>query len=251
MIAVISPAKSMDFKSIAPFDISTIPHFIKDADYLAGKLKKLKPSGIAELMGISPKLSQLNAERYATWNSATEKQAIYAYNGDVYDGLNASSLTLSEIEFAQNHLRIISGLYGFLRPLDFIKPYRIDMGTSFATPKGENLYKYWGDKITDQLKKSLLASENKVLINLASQEYFAAVNTKKLNARIITPAFKDKTNGNYAMISFFAKKARGMMSRFIIQNSITDYEMLVGFDEGGYNFNHGLSKGDKWVFTRG
>ena len=251
MIAVISPAKSLDFESISPFDISTAPHFTKDADYLAGKLRKLKPSGIAELLEISPKLAQLNAERYASWKSAPEKQAIYAYNGDVYDGLNASGLTLSEIEFAQNHLRIISGLYGLLRPLDVIKPYRIDMGTSFATPKGENLYKYWGDRITDQLKKSLKTSGNNVLINLASQEYFAAVNTKKLNARIITPAFKDKNNGDYAMISFFAKKARGMMSRFIIQNSITDFEMLVGFDEGGYHFNHGLSKGDKWVFTRG
>jgi uncharacterized protein len=251
MIVIISPAKSLDFKTDPPFDICYRPHFIKDADYLAGKLGKLKTSEIEALMGISPKLAQLNAERFATWKSAPEKQAIFAYNGDVYDGLNATSLTLTEIEFAQNHLRIISGLYGLLKPLDSIKPYRIDMGTHFSTPKGENLYKYWGERVTDQLKKSIKASENNVLINLASNEYYSVLNTKKLNTRIITPAFKDKSNGSYAMISFFAKKARGMMSRFIIQNAITDYEMLVGFDESGYHFNHGLSKGNNWVFTRG
>jgi cytoplasmic iron level regulating protein YaaA (DUF328/UPF0246 family) len=251
MIAILSPAKSLDFKTNPSFATCGVPHFIKDADYLAGKLKKLKTSEIEVLMGISPKLAQLNAERFATWKSAPQKQAIYAYYGDVYDGLNATSLTLTEIEFAQNHFRILSGLYGLLKPLDSIKPYRIDMGTHFSTPKGENLYKYWGDRVTDHLKKSIKASENNVLINLASNEYYSVLNTKKLKTRIITPAFKDKSNGSYTMISFFAKKARGMMSRFIIQNAITDYEMLVGFDEGGYHFNHGLSKADSWVFTRG
>jgi cytoplasmic iron level regulating protein YaaA (DUF328/UPF0246 family) len=251
MIAIISPAKSLDFDVKAPFENASIPHFQKDADYLAVKLSKLKPSALSSLMDISPKLAQLNAERYASWKTATLKQAVFAYNGDVYDGLEAKTLSLDEISFAQNHFRILSGLYGLLRPLDTIKPYRIDMGTSFSTPKGENLYKYWGDRITDQLKKSLKESENNILINLASQEYFSAVNAKKLKTRIITPAFKDKSNGSYAMISFFAKKARGMMSRFIIQNKITDFEMLVGFDAGGYHFNHELSKGDNWVFTRG
>ncbi len=251
MIAIISPAKSLNFDTNSPIDINTTPLFLKDADYLAGKLRKLKSSELGALLDISPKLAQLNAERFASWKSAPEKQAIYAYNGDVYDGLDSYSLTVQEIEFAQKHLRIISGLYGLLSPLDTIKPYRIDMGTQFATPKGDNLYKYWGDRITAQVKKSLKESGSDVLINLASQEYFAAVNKKKLKTRIITPSFKDKSNGHYAMISFFAKKARGMMSRFIIQNAITDYEMLVGFDAGGYHFNHGLSKGDNWVFTRG
>ena len=251
MIAIISPAKSLDFETKAPFENTSIPHFQKDADYLAVKLNKLNPSKLASLLDISPKLAQLNAERYASWKTTTLKQAVFAYNGDVYDGLDAKTLSEDEISFAQNHFRILSGLYGLLSPLDTIKPYRIDMGTSFSTPKGENLYKYWGDRITDQLKKSLKESENNILVNLASQEYFSAVNTKKLKARIITPAFKDKSNGNYAMISFFAKKARGMMSRFIIQNKITDFEMLVGFDSGGYHFNHELSKGDNWVFTRG
>jgi len=251
MIAIISPAKSLNFESTAPIDISTSPLFLKDADYLAGKLRKLKSRELGALLDISPKLSELNAERYASWKNTPMKQAVFAYNGDVYDGLEANSFTMQEIEFAQNHLRIISGLYGLLQPLDLIKPYRIDMGTSFATSKGETLYKFWGDRITDQLKKTLKESGSNVLINLASQEYFTAVNAKKLKARIITPSFKDRSNDKYAMISFFAKKARGMMSRFIIQNAITDHEMLVGFDSGGYHFNHELSKGDNWVFTRG
>jgi cytoplasmic iron level regulating protein YaaA (DUF328/UPF0246 family) len=251
MIAIISPAKSLNFESSPPINIKTSPLFLKEADYLAGKLGKLNSSKLGVLLDISPKLAHLNAERYSSWKTATLKQAIYAYDGDVYDGMEAKTFSSQEIEFAQNHLRIISGLYGLLRPQDLIKPYRIDMGTSFATPKGENLYKYWGDKITDQLKKNLKESGSNVLINLASQEYFAVVNSKKLKARIITPSFKDRSNDKYTMISFFAKKARGMMSRFIIQNAITDPEMLVGFDSGGYNFNHELSKGDNWVFTRG
>jgi hypothetical protein len=251
MIAIISPAKSLDFESVSPFGSTSIPPFQKEADYLATKLGKLSPSQLGSLLEISPKLAQLNADRYANWKNTGTKQAIFAYNGDVYEGLNAKTLTLPEIEFAENHLRILSGLYGLLSPLDSIKPYRIDMGTAFATPKGSTLYKFWGDKITDQLKKNIRESGNNILINLASQEYFAAINTKKLNARIITPAFLDRSNDAYAMISFFAKRARGMMSRFLIQNAITDYEMLVGFDSGGYHFNHGLSKGDKWVFTRG
>lgn len=251
MIAIISPAKSLNFESNAPTNISTSPLFLREADYLAGKLGKLKSSDLGNLLEISPKLAHLNTERYASWKTAAMKQSVFAYDGDVYDGLEARKFTIREIEFAQNHLRIISGLYGLLQPLDLIKPYRIDMGTSFATPKGETLYKYWGDKITHQLKKDLKESGSNVLINLASQEYFASVNTKKLKARIITPSFKDRSNDKYAMISFFAKRARGMMGRFIIQNEITDPEMLVGFDSGGYNFNHELSKGDNWVFTRG
>ncbi len=251
MIAVISPAKSLDFESIAPCEISMVPHFQKDADYLASKLGKLKTSELGNLLGISQKLAHLNAERYSTWKTAQLKQALFAYNGDVYDGLDAKTFSLQEIDFSQKHLQILSGLYGLLRPLEIIKPYRIDMGTAFATPKGANLYKFWGDRITDQLKKRIKESGSNVLINLASQEYFSAINTKKLKARIITPGFKDMSNGKYAMVSFFAKRARGMMSRFIIQNSITDFEMLVGFDDSGYRFNHELSKGDNWVFTRG
>jgi cytoplasmic iron level regulating protein YaaA (DUF328/UPF0246 family) len=251
MIVIISPAKTMDFETKSSFDISTIPHFLKDANYLAGKLKKLKPSDLQILMNISPKLAHLNAERYASWETTHSKQAIYAYNGDVYDGLNAKTFTEAEISFAQDHLRILSGIYGLVKPMDLIKPYRIEMSTPFSTPKGENLYKYWGDRITDHLKNNLKESGSNILINLATQEYFSSINRKKLTTRIITPSFKDKINGSYSVVSFFAKKARGMMCRFIIENSITDFEMIVGFDEGGYHFNHGLSKGDNWVFTRG
>jgi cytoplasmic iron level regulating protein YaaA (DUF328/UPF0246 family) len=251
MIAIISPAKSLDFESDAPCKISTTPIFQKDADYLAAKLGKLNPTQLADLLGISPKLAQLNSERYTTWKSAPVKQALFAYNGDVYDGMQAKDFSESEIAFANDHLQILSGLYGLLRPLDAIKPYRIDMGTAFATPKGTNLYKFWGDRITVQLKKRIKESGGNVLINLASQEYFSAINTKNLKARIITPTFKDMNNGKYAMVSFFAKRARGMMSRYIIQNAIIDFEMLVGFDDDGYRFNHELSKSDNWVFTRG
>jgi cytoplasmic iron level regulating protein YaaA (DUF328/UPF0246 family) len=214
-------------------------------------LGKLNPTQLADLLGISPKLAQLNSERYTTWKSAPLKQALFAYNGDVYDGMQAKDFSGSETVFANDHLQILSGLYGLLRPLDVIKPYRIDMGTAFATPKGTNLYKFWGDRITVQLKKRIKESGGNVLINLASQEYFSAINTKNLKARIITPTFKDMNNGKYAMVSFFAKRARGMMSRYIIQNAIIDFEMLVGFDDDGYRFNHELSKSDNWVFTRG
>jgi uncharacterized protein len=251
MIAVISPAKSMNFEQQAPFSLSSDPHFQKDADYLAARLAKLKPSELAALMKISPKLAGLNAERYSSWKSAPLKQALFAYDGDVYDGLHAGDLTETGLVFAQQHLRILSGLYGYLQPLDLIKPYRIEMSTPFATPKGENLYRYWNDRITARLKKDLKESGTGVLINLASQEYFSALNRSKLKARIITPSFLDRGPEGYRMASFFAKRARGMMSRFILQNHITDFEMLVGFDEGGYRYNHGLSKGDSWVFTRG
>lgn len=251
MIILLSPAKTLDFESESPYKIASKPHFQKDADYLAAKLAKLKPSELGALMNISPKLSGLNAQRYADWKNAGSKQAVFAYHGDVYEGLDAATLSESEIIFAQDRLYILSGLYGLLKPLDEIKPYRIEMATGFATPKGDNLYKYWGNRITDQLKKYMKTTGNSILVNLASKEYYAAVNTNRLKARVVTPVFKDKSNGNYAIISFFAKKARGMMSRFIIQHAITDVEMLQAFDEDGYHFNHYLSKGDQWMFTRG
>lgn len=251
MIVVISPAKSLNFETPSPTDVSTLPAFMKDADYLAGRLKKLNPTELAALMNISSKLAMLNADRYAGWKKATSKQALFAYDGDVYDGMNAGTFNENEIEFSQKHLRILSGLYGLLKPLDEIKPYRIEMGTPFATPKGDNLYKYWGTRITDLLKKQLKTSGTNTLINLASQEYFASVQPGRLKCRVITPTFRDKNKGEYTTISFFAKKARGMMCRYIIQNQITDFEMLAGFDEAGYLLNHNLTKGDNWVFTRG
>jgi hypothetical protein len=251
MIVVISPSKSMNFEQPAPVNEFTQPIFEKGADYLAKRLQKFTPAQLSDFLKVSTKLAQLNAERYAQWKNATAKQAIYAYNGDVYAGLQAITLNVDEIAFASKHLRIISGLYGLLNPLDHIKPYRLDMGTALETPKGKDLYTFWSDRITLQLNKAILSSNSAVLINLASQEYFSALNTRKLKARIITPVFKDRGNNGYAVVSLFAKRARGMMTKFIINNKITDFEMIIGFDSGGYHFNHGLSKGDTWVFTRG
>ncbi len=251
MITVLSPSKTLDFQSRAPMAATTTPHFVSPANYLAKQLALLRPAQLGELLNISSMLAQLNADRYATWKEAAAKQAIFAYNGDVYQGMDASSLSTSEIGFAQDRLRIFSGMYGMLRPLDAIKPYRIDMGTPFSTPKATNLYEYWSERITIELNKCLRATSSTVLINLASQEYFAAVDKEKLIVPVISPVFKDMSNGEYAIISTFAKRARGMMARFIIQHQITDHEMLVGFDEGGYNFNHGLSSDGNWVFTRG
>lgn len=251
MIAIISPAKTLDFETPAPGSISTIPQFAKQADFLAARLARLSNTQLAQLLDISPKLAQLNTERYNNWKNASEKQAIFAFAGDVYDGLDAATLDEQQLDFAQSHIRIISGLYGLLKPFDKIKPHRIEMGTAFKTTKADSLYKYWGNAITSQLVKDLKTAESNILINLASQEYFAAIDTQKLKARIITPIFKDFKNEKYSIISFFTKKTRGMMCRYISENQITDYEMLVGFDNNGYNFNHGLSTKDNWVFTRG
>jgi len=205
-------------------------------------------------MGISPKLAQLNFERFINWqlpfSTDNAKQALLAFKGDVYTGLDAYSLNEDELQTAQNDLRILSGLYGVLKPLDLIQAYRLEMGKKLQTKKGNNLYEFWGDKITKEINKSLIAKNDKYLINLASNEYFKAVVKKKVKAEIITPVFKDFKNGQYKVISFFAKKARGLMTRFIIQNKITDPEHLKAFNSEGYNFNPQLSKNTELVFTR-
>ena len=205
-------------------------------------------------MGISPKLSQLNFERFVNWqlpfNMENAKQAILAFTGDVYTGIDASTLNETELQTAQTDLRILSGLYGVLKPLDLIQAYRLEMGKKLQTPKGKNLYEFWGDKITNEINKTLKEKEDKYLINLASNEYFKSVNKKEVKAEIITPVFKDLKNGQYKVISFFAKKARGLMTRFIIQNQITDPEYLKAFNSDGYVFNPHLSKNQELVFTR-
>lgn len=251
MIAILSPAKTLNFQTPAPYLGTSAPIFSKEADYLANKLSKLSNAELASLLDISPKLAQLNTERYAIWKNAPEKQAIFAFDGDVYDGLNASQFTLEQIEFSQKHLRILSGIYGFLKPLDLIKPHRLEMGTQFKTLKADSLYDYWSKKVTLQLSKELKANTHPVLINLASQEYYSVLKMDERKIKAITPIFKESKNNTYSIVSFFAKKARGMMCRYMIENQITDYEMLIGFDEKGYNFNHGLSTSTQWVFTRG
>lgn len=254
MLILISPAKSLDFETKSTTKACSEALFLKDSQTLIKKLRKLSTDEIADFMGISPKLAQLNFERFLSWqlpfNLDNAKQAVLAFKGDVYTGLDAYSLSEKELQTAQMDLRILSGLYGVLRPLDLIQAYRLEMGKKLQTKKGDNLYEFWGDKITKEINKTLKEKDDKFLINLASNEYFKSVNKKKIKAEVITPVFKDLKNGQYKVISFFAKKARGLMTRFIIQNEITDPEHLKAFDSDGYIFNPQLSKNTELVFTR-
>lgn len=253
MISVISPAKSLDFETKPATDKFSQPDFLKESAIINAKLKKLKPNDLIKLMGISAKLAALNAERNQLWETPftpeNAKQAVLAFNGDVYEGLHASNFSDADFDFAQQHLRILSGLYGVLRPLDLVQPYRLEMGTKLAIDQNKDLYHFWADKITNQLNKEVAANGG-LLVNLASNEYFKAIDLKKFKGEIITPEFKDGRDGEYKIISFFAKKARGMMSRFILENRLEKAEDLKAFDSEGYHFNPRLSKDNHWVFTR-
>jgi len=254
MIIVISPAKSLYEKAPIQLENYTSADFLPEAEKIVSAMKKKKPAQLAKLMDISPKLADLNYHRFQEWTlpftPENSWQAVMMFNGDVYQGMKAETFSPSEFETAQQHLRILSGVYGLLKPLDLIQPYRLEMGTNIGIARKKNLYEFWKTKITAKLNQELAESGQKELINLASNEYFSAIDTKKLKARIITPAFKEHKNGQYQMISFFAKRARGLMSRFIIQNQITDPEEIKAFDMEGYYYNNQLSKGDHWVFTR-
>lgn len=254
MLHVISPAKTLDFETPAPIATYTQPQFLEHSQELIDDLRELQPAQVSKLMAISEKLGQLNAQRFLEWSlpfsPTNAKQALLAFKGDVYTGMAAERFAAPDFDFAQRHLRILSGLYGLLRPLDLIQPYRLEMGTGFANKRGKNLYHFWGDIITDQLNVELAQQPERVLVNLASTEYWGAVNTKKLHAEVITPVFKDQKNGQYKIISFFAKKARGMMSAYIIHNQLTDVEQLKGFDSAGYAYNKAMSSPKEWVFTR-
>lgn len=253
MLMVISPAKTLDYESLLATSDHTQPAFLEDARELIDQLKELEPHQISNLMGISDKLGQLNAERYQSWHTPftpnNARQAVLAFKGDVYTGLDAESFSDDDFEFAQNHLRILSGLYGLLRPLDLMQPYRLEMGTRFANHRGKDLYAFWGNTLTSALNE-LLMKDDKVLINLASNEYFRSVQARHLDARVVTPQFKDWKNGQYKMISFYAKKARGLMCRYAIQNRITQVSDLKGFNLAGYAFSEEQSSGDQWVFLR-
>lgn len=253
MLMVISPAKNLDYESPLATKTYTQPQFLDDACELIDQLKPLEPHQVSNLMGISEKLGELNAERYQQWHTPFKpdnaRQAVLAFNGDVYTGLDAPSFNGDDFQFAQKHLRILSGLYGILRPLDLMQPYRLEMGTKFENSRGKDLYAFWGNKLTNALNDEL-ADEGKVLINLASNEYFKSIKKQALNARIITPQFKDWKNGQYKMISFYAKKARGLMCAYAIKNRIDDPEGLKGFDVAGYRFSEEQSSGDNWVFLR-
>lgn len=253
MIAIISPAKSLDFDSKPEIKKYTQPAFLKQAERINERLKQLGETDLIKLMGISAKLAKLNVERNLSWatpfDPGNAKQAAFAFNGDVYDGMQASTFSEEQADFAQDHIRILSGLYGLLKPLDLIQPYRLEMGTKLAVDGNKDLYQFWQDTVTETLNKQVKADDG-ILINLASAEYFKAVNLKKFKGTIITPEFKDNKDGKYKIISFYAKKARGLMCRFMVENKITDPENLKAFDMEGYYFNNDLSEGNNWVFTR-
>lgn len=252
MLVVVSPAKKLDFEQCAPTDKYTTPDFLDKSQALVRELKKLNSEQIAMLMKLSPSLAQLNFSRYQSFkipfNLKNAKQAAFAFRGDTYVGLDFDSFNKTQIDYAQKHLRILSGLYGLLRPLDLIQPYRLEMGTKFGALGAKNLYGVWKEEITETLNKEL--KKEKVLINCASNEYFKAVDSKTLNAQIITPVFLEKKNGEFKMISFNAKRARGMMGQYILKNKINDIEDIKNFDMDDYRFNPKLSEGNDFVFTR-
>ena len=254
MIIVISPAKSLYEQSPIQLKKYTEATFMTEAETIVSVLKKKKTAQLAKLMGISVKLAELNFQRFQAWTTPftpeNSWQAVLMFNGDVYRGLKAETFSADEFEIAQQKIRILSGVYGLLKPLDLIQPYRLEMGTSIGISRKKNLYEFWKTKITSQLNQEMALTGQNILINLASNEYFSAIDTKKLKARIITPSFKEQKNGQYQMVSFFAKKARGLMSRFIVLNNISDPEEIKAFDLEGYYFNNQLSSENDWVFTR-
>jgi uncharacterized protein len=254
MLALISPAKTLDFETPAPTSVATQPAFLTDSQELVDVLRQLAPHDISALMGISDKLAVLNYDRFAAWQPPfhldNAKQALFAFKGDVYTGLAAEDFQAADLEFAQEHLRILSGLYGLLMPLDLIQPYRLEMGTRLTNPRGKDLYQFWGDRITRAINTQLATFTKPAVVNLASNEYFKSVQPRKLDAPVITPVFKDWKNGRYKIISFYAKKARGMMSAYLIKNRVTDVEFLKDFSDGGYLYNSDLSSAAEWVFTR-
>lgn len=254
MLIVISPAKTLDYETVPKTKVFTTPDYLAQSQKLINRLRNFSSLDISDLMKVSAKIADLNFERYETWKKPftvkNAKQSILAFKGDVYTGLDAESFKADDFKFAQNHLRVLSGLYGLLRPLDLMQPYRLEMGTKLKTDMGKNLYEFWGSDITDGLNKQLKSIKSNYLINLASVEYFKSVKTKEINAKIITPAFKEFKNGDYKMIGIYAKKARGLLSRYIIQNKLNDPEDIKSFNEEGYRFNKTLSKGNDFVFTR-
>lgn len=255
LIYVVSPAKTLDFDTAPPIDTFTQPCMLDDASLLIEQLKSKSASEIKALMGVSDKIAELNVERNRSWQPEfslqNAKQAVFAFKGDVYTGINADTLSSEGIDYLQNKLLILSGLYGVLRPLDLMMPYRLEMGTKLANPRGKNLYEFWGDKISEYINSVFAAAQaDSVVVNLASNEYFKAANKKSIKARIITPVFKDLKNGQYKMISFYAKKARGLMVRFAADHNVVVPEELQGFDYEGYRYREDLSQGDEWVFTR-
>jgi cytoplasmic iron level regulating protein YaaA (DUF328/UPF0246 family) len=254
MLTVISPAKTLDFETPPSTRKFTQPDFLDRSALLVDELRRLDPTRIGSLMGISDALAELNHARFMNWSPpftrANAKQALFAFRGDVYTGLDADGFSAADLAFAQKHLRILSGLYGVLRPLDLMQPYRLEMGTALRNAAGRNLYEFWGERITEALNAEFARARKPVLINLASEEYFKAVHPKTLAADIIAPIFKERKGDGYKIVSFFAKKARGMMAAYIVRNRLQQPEGLKDFAQAGYRFNPGLSGAREWIFTR-
>jgi cytoplasmic iron level regulating protein YaaA (DUF328/UPF0246 family) len=254
MLTIISPAKTLDYNSPLTTQRFTQPELLDKSSQLIHIARQLTPAQISSLMGISDKLALLNAGRFNDWqpdfSPDNARQAILAFKGDVYTGLQAEDFSEEDFDFAQHHLRMLSGLYGLLRPLDLMMPYRLEMGIRLPNTEGTNLYAFWGDLLTEKLNALLKGQGDKVLINLASDEYFKAVKPAKLDGEIIKPVFLDQKNGNYKVISFYAKKARGLMSRFIIKERLTKVCQLQDFTLEGYAYDASRSQGNELVFTR-
>lgn len=254
MLIVLSPAKTLDFETPPTTAEHTLPSFITESAQLIGILKKLSLADVATLMGLSDKLAALNVARYGLWSKdftdENSKQALLAFNGDVYEGLDASSLDKKSLKFAHEHLRILSGLYGVLKPLDQMQAYRLEMGTRLANAKGANLYDFWGDKITLALKEELSHHSSQALLNLASDEYFKVVKPTKLGYPIVSPVFQDEKDGKYKIISFYAKRARGLMARYVVDHKIDRIQDIQSFDSEGYQFAPEASSLEKPVFRR-
>jgi uncharacterized protein len=254
MLIVVSPAKSLDYESDVTTRKFTQPQFLEQSKQLVAQLKDMSPEDLSELMHISDKLAEQNYGRFANWKTPFEsgpaRQALFAFKGDVYLGLKAEQFSSADVSFAQKHLRILSGLYGILRPLDLMLPYRLEMGTRLANKAGKNLYEFWGSRLTDRLNEEFSSQRSKVLLNLASNEYFNSLQPKLLNAEIISPVFKDFSSGKYRVVSFFAKKARGEMAAYIIRNRIDSAAHLKEFSAEGYRYSETDSLPNKPVFLR-
>lgn len=254
MLIFLSPAKSLDYKTPPQVATHTQPAFLKQSEILIRQLRKLSPADIANLMDLSDPLALLNFNRYADWKlpftPENAKQAVLAFDGDVYDGLAAKTLSAADLDFAQQHVRILSGLYGILRPLDLMQPYRLEMGTKFANKAGRDLYEFWGERLLDAINAELAELPRPVAVNLASEEYFKAAVGRKINGQVIQPVFEDWKNGKYKIISFYAKRARGLMTRYAVVNRLEEPEGLKGFDYDGYAFEPSVSDDRSWVFRR-
>lgn len=254
MIILLSPSKTLDFQNPAAVDDFTQPDFIDESEKLIKTLRNKSQKALRDLMSISKDLAKLNSERYNSWSRPfapdNAKQSIYAFRGDVYDGLKVDEYNEEDVAFAQDHVRILSGLYGLLRPLDLIQPYRLEMGTKLKTRRGKNLYEFWGKSLTKTLNQELAESENPVVINLASNEYFSALQREKIKSPVIDIYFKELRDGEYKNITLFMKQARGLLTSYIVQNRITEPDKIKDFDWERYSFNQELSNEKEYYFTR-